>query len=39
MNCRKIDYSNDEKLDIEYNEIKIKFIKKFIATCQNIHMK
>ena len=22
MNCRRIDFSNDEKLDIEYNEIK-----------------
>ena len=33
MNCRKIDFNNDEKLDTEYNEIKKRLIKKFIATC------
>ena len=33
MNCRRIDFSNDEKLDTEYNEIKKQLIKKFIATC------
>ena len=33
MNCRKIDYSNDEKLDTELNEINKKIIKKYIATC------